>query len=297
MGIRIQIFCLLFLFIANACGEQSASSEEKTSSSQPTEGYITLADGNKVFYRQQGTGTTSLVFVHGWCIDGSYFQSQMDHLDDQYRVIAIDLVGHGKSDAKRTDWSMEQFGDDVVTVVQQLALDNVILIGHSMSEVIVAEAATKLGKKVIAIIGVDTYINPIEQVKQADSLGMIGAMSQDFGGTLQAWMGSYFPPETDSAIKNFILRDMSKGPQDICVSIMVDIIRYQNEGKFPRLLASLPQPIRTVNVIPPDSAAWAGIDADFDWTPLQNTGHYPMLEIPAQFNQALDNTLKSLIFN
>lgn len=293
--IRISFF--LFLFSLIACGGKSSSPEEKNPPSIPSEGYITSTDGNKIFYQKQGTGTTSLLFVHGWSIDGSYFQSQMDHLDDTYQVITIDLPGHGKSESNRTDWKMEQFGQDVVTVVEKLKLSNVILIGHSMSEVVVAEAAAKLGDKVKAIIGIDTYINPIEKVAVEDSTGIIGAMNADFEGTLTAWMGSYFPKSTDSTLKAYILNDMSVSPKEISVSIMNDIIRYQNQGKLPSLLASLSIPIRTINVVPPDSTAWAGIDVDFDWVPLKNTGHYPMLEITDQFNQALSTTLNSLTSN
>jgi len=293
--IRISFFLLLFSLIA--CGDKSSSPEEKKPPQIPAEGFITSEDGNKIFYRKQGTGTTSLLFVHGWSIDGSYLQSQMDHLDDTYQVIAIDLPGHGKSQSNRTAWRMEEFGKDVAAVVEKFNLSDVILIGHSMSEVIVAEAAAILGDKAKAIIGIDTYINPIEKVAQEDSISIIGAMSSDFGGTLTAWMGSYFPESTDSTIKAYILNDMSVSPKDISISIMNDIIRYQNQGKLPILLASLSIPIRTINVVPPDSAAWAGINVDFDWIPLENTGHYPMLEISDQFNQILSSTLNSLASN
>lgn len=290
--IRFLLFAFLLSLIA--CGEKAVSTQEKPANPVPTEGFINSKDGIPIFYKKQGTGPTALVFVHGWCIDGSYFQKQMDHLDDAYTVISMDLPGHGKSGDKRQTWTMESFGNDVVSLVDGLKLSEVILVGHSMSEMIIAEAAAQLGSKVKALVGVDTYINPTETVKAEDSLMIVSSMEDDLEETLWNWMGNYFPEEGDAKVKEFILTDMAEGPPAICVTVMSDIIRYQNEGKFVPLLNSLQVPIRTVNVIPPDSTVWSGIEADFDWTALEKTGHYPMLEIPGQFNEALTTTLKEL---
>lgn len=287
---------LLFAFLLSlmACGEKAVSTQETPANPVPSEGFINSQDGIPIFYKKQGSGATALVFVHGWCIDGSYFQQQMDHLDDEYTVISIDLPGHGKSGNKRQAWTMEAFGNDVVSLVNGLKLSELILVGHSMSEMVIAEAAAQLGSKVKALVGVDTYINPAETVKAEDSLMIVSAMEGDLEETLWNWMGNYFPEEGDFKVKEFILSDMAEGPASICVAVMSDIIRYQNEDKFVPLLNSLQIPIRTVNVIPPDSSVWSGIHADFDWSPLDKTGHYPMLEIPDQFNQVLAKTLKEL---
>lgn len=291
-SVRIILFLLFFSLFA--CGGDTSSPSDQDTTDLSTAQSVITADGNNLFYYDQGSGDTTLLFIHGWCIDGSYFQSQMDHLEDRYRVISIDLPGHGKSDAKRTEWTLRQFSKDVVAVVQHLGLSQVILVGHSMSEVIVAEAAAQLEEQVIAIIGIDTFIDPVEQVKKEDSVNMMGAMVDDFKGTIHNWMGSYFPASTDTAITQFILNDMAVGPPDICVSIMQDIIRYQNAGRFPKLLSSLDIPIRTINAVTPNLVVWQGIEADFAWLPLQNSGHYPMLEVPEQLNQAIDITLTML---
>jgi pimeloyl-ACP methyl ester carboxylesterase len=36
-----------------------------------------------------------LLFVHGWCINKSYWESQMKYFRDKYTVVAMDLPGHG----------------------------------------------------------------------------------------------------------------------------------------------------------------------------------------------------------
>ena len=290
MDIRIVTIWALLSLLA-AC--QGTPSPSQTANQDQL--FILTEDQLNLHYRKAGTGTQTLVFVHGWGIDGSYFQHQLEAFQEKYQVISVDLPGHGLSDDTRTQWRMRQFGRDIQKLVLDLKLEDVILIGHSMSEVVVAEAAALLGDKVQAIIGIDTYINPVEQVSPTDSANIIGAMSQDFGGTIHAWMGSYFPENADTSITHFILKDMAACPAEICIEIMKDLIVYQNSGRFPELLANLAIPIRTINVIEPEAAAWAEIDADFDYVLLKNSGHYPMLEIVAPFNQALSQSLNNIV--
>jgi pimeloyl-ACP methyl ester carboxylesterase len=49
--------------------------------------------------------------------------SRSKRFEQVRRVVAIDLAGHGESEAKRTDWSMEAFGGDVVAVCDKLKLE------------------------------------------------------------------------------------------------------------------------------------------------------------------------------
>jgi pimeloyl-ACP methyl ester carboxylesterase len=56
-------------------------------------------------------------------------------------VVAIDLAGHGESGVGRKAWTMPTFGDDLVAVVERLALADAVLIGHSMGGDVIVEAA------------------------------------------------------------------------------------------------------------------------------------------------------------
>ena len=88
-------------------------------------------DGVPIHYDVQGNGATALVFVHGWCCDRHYWDRQVSHFP-HYTVATLDLAGHGESGRDRTRWTMPAFGQDVVAVVEQLGLEQVVLIGHSM---------------------------------------------------------------------------------------------------------------------------------------------------------------------
>ena len=87
----------------------------------------------EINYYQQGKGDTTLLFLHGWCIDGTYWENQLNHFSKQYNALAIDLAGFGKSTANRQNWTIEEYAEDVNSFIDSLHLKNVVLIGHSMS--------------------------------------------------------------------------------------------------------------------------------------------------------------------
>jgi len=54
-------------------------------------------DGAKIHWTSTGSGP-AVIFVHGWTCDESSWQGQVPAFSKQYRVITLDLPGHGKSD-------------------------------------------------------------------------------------------------------------------------------------------------------------------------------------------------------
>src|SRR3569623_1373578 len=57
--------------------------------------FFTASDGTRIAYRDEGSGTP-LVLLHGLMAHGGFFRAQAD-LAAEFRVIAIDLRGHGAS--------------------------------------------------------------------------------------------------------------------------------------------------------------------------------------------------------
>jgi pimeloyl-ACP methyl ester carboxylesterase len=93
-------------------------------------------------------GVAQIVFVHGWACDRSYWRHQMDAFPGK-TVVAVDLAGHGDSGTGRGSWTMPAFGADVVAVMDDLHLDDVVLVGHSMGGDVILEAALVLGNPVL----------------------------------------------------------------------------------------------------------------------------------------------------
>jgi pimeloyl-ACP methyl ester carboxylesterase len=279
---------VLLLSLFAAC---QPNTQEKAIDSRPNT--VASFDGTEIHFEQAGQGDTVLVFVHGWCIDGTYWQQQVEHFSPRFQTLTIDLAGHGQS-ANRAVHTMEAFGKDVQSVVETLDLKKVILIGHSMSEMTVLEAAIGMPDRVLGILGVDTFVDPTEKTSDEDKNNMLTAFEADFPGTVEAFLGDYIAPETDSAIRAAILNDISEGPPGICTEVMEAIVDYSQSGVYVEQLKRLTVPIRTINVYPPNLEAWAATYQDFGAIEIAGVGHYPMLEKGELLNEKLEEALLSL---
>ena len=135
-------------------------------------------DGTPISYEVFGAGEPTLVFVHGWSCDARYWRAQVPVFSKKYRVVVLDLAGHGHSGMSRTKYSMGSFGEDVWAVTESTGSHSVILIGHSMGGSVIAEAARLMPGRVIGLIGIDTLENieyPMtrEELKKMISIAMV----------------------------------------------------------------------------------------------------------------------------
>ncbi len=79
------------------------------STDAPEMGWIHAEDGVRISYTSEGHGEPAIVFLHGWTCDHTHWRFQVPEFRKSFRVIAIDLPGHGSSGADRKSWSIDAF--------------------------------------------------------------------------------------------------------------------------------------------------------------------------------------------
>jgi pimeloyl-ACP methyl ester carboxylesterase len=82
---------------------------------------------------EQGSGSLTLIFLHYFGGSALEWESVMSQLSRQYRCLAVDLRGHGDSDAPAMGYSVDTMADDLSAVVDSLHVHEFVLVGHSMS--------------------------------------------------------------------------------------------------------------------------------------------------------------------
>lgn len=102
---------------------------------------VQLSNGCNIAYIDEGTGDKTLLFVHGLAGYCYTWALNIDELRKQYRCIAIDLPGNGYSDGGDYSYGINFFSGCVYDFMQQLSLQHVILVGHSMGGQIVLNLA------------------------------------------------------------------------------------------------------------------------------------------------------------
>src|SRR5580700_10291420 len=113
-------------------------------------------DGMRIQSAVAGAGNQTVILVHGWTCDSSSWDAQVPVLARRYRVITIDLPGHGKSDSpKDGKFSMDLFARAVEAVRAEAQADRVVLVGHSMGTPVVVRYARLYPKHTAGLVFVD----------------------------------------------------------------------------------------------------------------------------------------------
>ncbi|RXY99681.1 alpha/beta fold hydrolase [Fictibacillus sp. S7] len=88
-------------------------------------------DKRKLAYIDEGKGE-AIVLLHGFCGSHEYWEEVVPKLAKEYRVIAPDLRGHGKSSVSDSACAVEDFSEDIKDLLGHLGLDKVTMLGHSL---------------------------------------------------------------------------------------------------------------------------------------------------------------------
>jgi pimeloyl-ACP methyl ester carboxylesterase len=134
--------------------------------------FVKSSDGINIAYQVYGEGNIPLVFVHGWCCDKSYWDEQTNYFKNQYKIVTIDLAGHGESGLGRKSYTIPMFAMDVSAVLNQLGLEKFILIGHSLGAGVVVETAVRNLDKTLTIFSIDG-LTDIPNVKSEEEMDTI----------------------------------------------------------------------------------------------------------------------------
>jgi non-heme chloroperoxidase len=95
-------------------------------------GWITTADGARLFYKDWGSGP-AVLFSHGWPLNADAWDDQMVHLAQRgFRTIAYDRRGHGRSTQTWDGHDLDTYAADLAGLIETLSLDDVVLVGHAM---------------------------------------------------------------------------------------------------------------------------------------------------------------------
>lgn len=255
----------------------------------PVDQTILSKEGTPIEYILQGNANKAVVFIHGWSCDKSYWDLQIPYFSENYKVIAIDLPGHGNSQYDRTEWSMEAFGQDVAAVVEGLDLQEVVLVGHSMGGSVILAAAQVLGEKVKGLIGVDTFQDFEEVFPEEQFHALLKPFQENFVEVTKGFVQGMFPPTADSILVERIALDMSSAPEEVALGSFRGLFSFK---PIP-VLEQIKAPLYGINsdMIPVNIEAGKRHSAHFDIRFMNGYGHFLHQEAPAKFNKMLEEIL------
>lgn len=235
----------------------------------------------------------TVVLVHGWLGNRTYWDSLTEVLTEDYEVITLDLGGHGESASGRADWNLAAFGNDVLAVIEETGRPRVILVGHSMGADAVTFAARDLGSAVAGLVWIDGFRSlGDEQPAPPDAVAaFVAPFRDDFDTAIDQFVGRLLPSTADPALVERVADDMKSARREVALGSIGYALNRE-----PAVLAALSEieaPVVALNPADgssdPDALRRHGVDVVL----LDAVGHFPMLEDPAMLGRVMTSTLAS----
>jgi pimeloyl-ACP methyl ester carboxylesterase len=242
-----------------------------------------------LYVKDEGAGETPIVFLHSFGGSSSHWKDQLQHLRENYRVIAFDFRGHGRSDSPGdNDYSAESLAADLAAVVDNLNLEDFVLAGHSMGGAAAIAYAGKNPQKISGLVltGTPGKSSP-EQSKQ-----IIASLESDAYEKVMAdytkQLLTHAKPEVDISVK----KGINKLSKETTLNIVKAMFQFDplpalHRYKGPTLIIATAredqQPTALHHQVP-------GVEKKI----IDGTSHWIQMDKPQEFNGLLDDFLRTI---
>ncbi len=274
MRIRTLIFVSLFVVAATAAFAKGAPPESKWAK----------LDGNKIHYYDIGNtkAKNALVLIHGWTCNADFWKDSYNAFPG-YRVIALDLPGHGQSDKPKVNYSMEYFARSVAAVMKHAGVKKVVLAGHSMGTPIAREYYRLHPGQTRGIVIVDGALRTFFPKAMADTF--VGQLRANYKENSAKFVDGMAAVVQDEALRKYIREAMLAAPDYVAISAMEGMadekIWKEDKINVPVLAIMAPSPFWPADV----KEIFTSIAPNIDFQMWSGVSHFLQMEKPKEFNE------------
>ncbi|ACS79569.1 alpha/beta fold hydrolase [Maridesulfovibrio salexigens] len=251
-------------------------------------------------YTDTGKGERSLVLIHGWACDTSFWNPQITELSKTMRVIAIDLPGHGKSSLTKGPYMQKTFAEAVATVMDSAGIKSATLGGHSMGASVIRWVAHLYPKKVNGLIIIDGALLPYpkteaelefwdKEIEQGFRKGFTGPDSEKYTVDFIDSLHGKMTPEN---LKVDIKHKMMATPAKVRTSSMINFLVKETwnlpQQELPTMAVYAMSPDSPPNLNEMLESMFKGVE----YTLFYGPGHFLMLERPQEINCMIRGFMK-----
>lgn len=242
-----------------------------------------------------------LIFVHGFPFNRSMWKPQVEAFAQEWRVVAYDVRGHGESDGGKKAFSIKLFAQDLIGLMDTLAIEKAVLCGLSMGGYIALNAVLTYPERFKALVLSDTQCVADTPEAKEKRLKTIEAIGRD-------GVESF----ADASVKNFFasgsLQSAANTVENVRMMIaatseetLVGTLRalYEREESCSRL-QEIRVPVLILvgeedRITPPQAAALMHQKIKGSCMEIiAQAGHLSNMERPGKFNKELGSFIDSL---
>ena len=248
-----------------------------------------LVRDKKFYYESVGKGSP-LVFIHGSMSSHASWDFQKP-LSKKYRLILLDLPGHGKSDPLNEDISVDLFADCVSEFIKGLGVAKMIAVGHSLGGAVCTQLALNYPElfRALVLMGTGAKLGVLPAI--------LKALKTNFKNSVELAISAMaFAEKTNPEIVEMVKNECLKCRPEVAYLDFAACNNFDVRGKiseisFPTLIIVGAEdkltPVKWSRYLN-ESISNSSLKI------IENAGHMVMIEQPNQVNQAIQHFLNNL---
>jgi 3-oxoadipate enol-lactonase len=258
----------------------------------------TRVNNTEIAYDDTGSGP-AVVLIHGYPFNRSMWADQTPALVDRFRVIALDLRGHGESESSTGASTMRLMAQDVAALMDELKVERAVVGGLSMGGYVTLAFHQMFPERVEKLLLADTRAqSDTEEAKATRAEQAQKILAEGMAGIADAMLPKLLSPETVSKRPEVVkrVRDMmlNTSPEGAAAALRgmaerEDQTERLSQIKVPTLIVvGKEDPITP----PADSEKMHQRIAGSQLVVIENASHVSNIEQAEQFNKVVKEFLK-----
>ena len=257
--------------------------------------YFTTDDGVRIHYRVAGTGSPTLLFVHGWCSNLRHWDLQARYFSRRYRVVRVDRRGHGRSSVPEDGYNWPRHAEDIAGVARSLGVRDAIVIGHAGGVGTVLQLAHGHPWLVRALVLDDAAPSPMPGIPRAERSPLIDALSgPDYVEQFKANYRRYFSDATDPRLVEQCVNEAARTPQKVAVAELRSIFST-NTAEY---ASQLTMPVLYIGAgharVQVTAPLLRQVIPHAQFAQVVDSEHFVHVDVPDQFNAMLKRFIERL---
>jgi 3-oxoadipate enol-lactonase len=255
---------------------------------------------NHLAYTDEGK-RLPVVFIHAFPLTRLMWAPQASFLRNQFRVITVDLRGHGESDPISASYTIDDMASDVITLLDRLSIRQAVLGGLSMGGYVLFACYRRFADRFKGLVLADTRSQPDDAEGRAGRFSMIQTAESKGAGAIADLMLPKLLSPASLETRPELVQHLRSMIEHMPVSTIIgDLKAMADRPDSTPLLGTITCPTLVLvgeldcGTPPSDARRIADGIPKARMHVISGAGHLSNLEQPQEFNRTLRSFLETI---